>query len=511
MTQPDATLCAFVYDERPTLNLMTSVVRDARRWPNLSIWYMSKDALISRSRSSMATKFLEQGSGDVLLMVDHDIGWEPGDLEHITQVCLDLKGVVGGVFPKRGFGLGVPVRFGKYGEYVVPSDRVVECLSVATGFFAVHREVLEAMAPTLPMTMHGYRPFFQQHSFERDDGQWEDLSEDYDFCQKARALGFKVFADLRPRLTHFGTHLFTVQDSTRHVPKGNGEAVRLNFLDPNEPVRSCDFKGELLRLFVDREDSFVSAALQKGQAWEAEVMTAIAEKVEDGDVIVEVGANLGAHTVQMAMLPGVEKVHAVEPMPHLVELLRKNVALHDLGEKVEVWPMAMVHDRDHRKTARMLRDYQNPGASHLVNDGDDMGVEVPTVRLADIGDGDHPLGGFDILKLDAEGAEYLILEGEGAREALWRCRVIVTEYCDAQLRAVSGKTGQEYLDLLDELGFDTGVEDASQLPVGAAYCNIVATRKEASWAPASSFSAWDPDAKYVYDPETGKPRKVEAE
>lgn len=506
MTQPDATLCAFVYDERPTLNLMQSVVRDARYWPNLSVWYMSKDALISRSRSSMATKFLEQGVGDVLIMVDHDIGWQAGDLEHLTRVCLDLKGVIGGVFPKRGFGLGVPVRFGNYGQYTVPSDRVVECLSVATGFFAVHREVLEKMATTLPMTMHGYRPFFQQHSFEREDGQWEDLSEDYDFCQKARALGFKVFADLRPQLTHFGTHLFTVQDSVRHVPKGNGEAVTINFLDPNKPITARDWEGEPLDLFVDREDSFVSSVLQRGQPWEPEVVKAIAEKVEPGDVIVEVGANLGAHTVQLANIEGVEKVHAVEPMPHLVELLRKNIAINEFEDCVEVWPMAMVHDLDRRKTARMLRDYGNPGASHLLNEGDELGVEVPTIRLAD-------LGPFDILKLDAEGAEYLILEGEGARDALWRCRVIVTEYCDAQLRAVSGKSGAEYLALLDELGFDAGVEDASQLPVGGAYCNIVAQRKEGwvPWAPSSTFEElWDPEAKYVYDPETKRPKKVEA-
>lgn len=466
---PPATIVAFVYDERPCLNLMRSLIRDARRWPNLSIWDKSKDALISRARSDVATDFLKQGNGDVLIMVDHDIGWEPGDLEHLTRVCLDLECVVGGVFPKRGFGLGVPIRWGQYGEYVVPDDRVVECSAVATGFFAVHRKVLEAMAPTLPMTTAGYRTFFEQRSRDvgREDGLWDDLSEDYDFCEKARALGFKVFADLRPQLTHFGSHLFSLVDSTYKTPDRN-QPVTLTSRDPNEPLTTkAGFK-----LWVDADDQYVSDSLIRAGEWEPETSDYILANVREGDVIVEVGSHLGAHTVPLAADPRVSKVVAVEPLPAMVNLLRRNVAANDLEGKVDIWPMAMVHQLDTRKTARMLQVHANPGASHLLDAGDEMGVEVPTVRLGDLGV--EP----DILKLDAEGAEYLILEGDRTSEILAHCRLIVTEYCDAQLRRVSGRSGEQYLDLLEELGFDTGIADRAALPKGSAYCNIVALRRD---------------------------------
>lgn len=463
---PEATLVSFVYDERPCLNLTRSLIRDARRWPNLSIWDKSKDALISRARSDVATSFLAQGSGDVLLMVDHDIGWEAGDLEHITRVCLDLEAVVGGVFPKRGFGIGVPIRWGQYGEYLVPDDRVVECSAVATGFIAIHRKVLEALAETLPMTTAGYRPFFVQRTVQREDGAWDDLSEDYDFCNKARAAGFKIFADLRPQLTHFGSHLYRVCDSTYRLPEP-GPGVLLRFRDLAAPVPTADGH----QLYVDPDDKFVSDSLVKTGEWEPETAAAIAAHVRPGDVVVEVGANLGAHTIPLALNPDVAKVVAVEPLPHLVELLRKNVELNGLEGKVDVWPMAAVHHEDFRKTARILRNQGNPGASHLVEDGT-LGVEVPTCRLADVAER------IDILKLDVEGAEYLVLEGARAEKALEHCRVIVTEYCDAQLQQVSRRSGHQYLDLLEELGFDTGVEDRSKLPKGQAYCNLVAVRRE---------------------------------
>lgn len=471
---PPATLTAFVYDERPCLNLMRSLLRDSRRWPNLALWDKSKDALIDRSRSDVATKFLENGQGDVLIMVDHDIGWEPGSLEHLVRICLDLETVVAGVHPKRGFGLPLPIQWGDYGSYVIPDDRVVECRSVTTAFMAIHRKVLEKLAEDLPMTIHGYRKFFQSRTIQREDGVFEDFSEDYDFCDKARAAGFRVFADLRPELTHFGTHLFRVADSQWRPPSitSPGQPVEITVKDLTKPVTvKAGYE-----LWIDQDDEFVSDSLVKFGEWEPETPEYILANVREGDVIVEVGAHLGAHTVAMARDSRVAKVVAIEPLPHLVGLLRKNIELNGLGEKVEVWPMAMVHSLDTRKGAWLLKDHKNPGASHLMDIGVEMGVEVPTVRLHEVSER------IDILKLDCEGAEYMILEGEAARGALKDCRLIVTEYCDQQLRNVSGRTGMQYLDLLEELGFDTGLDEEGrkQLPKGMGYCNLVAVRRDSA-------------------------------
>lgn len=470
--RPPATLMMFCYDERPTLNLVRAVIRDARRWPELSIWDTAKDALISRARSAGAQHFLEQGAGDVMLMVDHDIGWEAGDLEHITGVCLDLKGVIGGVFPKRGFSQGVPIRFGKYGDYEIPDERVVECSAVATGFIAIHRAVLEAMAATLPMTVHGWRTFFATEYWERPDGTVEYLSEDYAFCRRARELGFQVFADLHPQLTHHGTHLYTVADTTWKPPVVAGKTT-IRALDPSGLTTVKGPNGEF-ELYVDQDDQVVSAALIRGQMWEPEVVVALRDQIRRDDVVVEIGSHIGYHAVQLAPLAG--KYIAVEPLPHLMEILRKNLQrFEEPGDVVDIdiWEAAVVGDDDYRKTARILRDYHNPGASHLLDaENGDLGVEVTAVRLPDITDR------IDVLKIDAEGAEYLILSGERSRALLRTTRVVLTEFCEDQLRAVSGVTGEEYLALLEELGFEVDV-DRSELPKGKAYCNLMMERKAA--------------------------------
>lgn len=467
--RPPATLCAFVYGEIYSANLARSIFRDVRLWPDLATWDMGKDALISRSRSKIATLFLEQGQGDVLVMADHDIGWEAGGLEHLVRVCSELKAVVGGVFPKRGFGIGVPIRFGDFGAYTIPSDRVVECSAVATGFMAIHRSVLEAMAETLPMTVAGYRPFFVQRTVQREDGQWDDLSEDYDFCEKARALGFRVFADLRPELTHFGAHLYRMSD-TQWKPLDDGEPVTVYVHDLTKPIEVPGAFGPL-QLYVDENDQKISADLIRGVPWEPDVITHIAERLQPTDILVELGAHIGYETAQLA--PLVQKYIAVEPIPETFALLKKNVALHDINERVFNLRAAIVGP-DHFGPVRMFKDSVNTGASHIVTGNAGIGgIEVETLQLQDLAD---VYGRIDVLKMDIEGAEYMVLDG--AAEALAGCRMIIAEYCEAQLQRVSGKTGAEFLDLLESLGFNTSDIERDKLPKGRAYCNIVVERRQ---------------------------------
>lgn len=466
--RPPATICAFVYGELFAANLARSLFRDLRIWPELAIWDMSRDALISRSRSKIATMFLEQGHGDVLVMADHDIGWEPGGLEHLVRVCRELKAVVGGVFPKRGFGIGVPIRFGDFGSYTIPSDRVVECSAVATGFIAIHREVLEGIAATLPMTISGYRPFFVQKPYQREDGLWDDLSEDYDFCEKARALGFRVFADLRPELSHWGAHLYTMSD-TQWKPLDDGEPVTILVRDLNGPIE-VPGAFEPIQLFVDENDQKISADLIRGVPWEPDVVQHIAERLRPDDVVVELGAHIGYETVQLA--PKARRYIAAEPMPDTFALLKRNLELHGLAEMVVPFRAAIVGP-EQPGPARMFKDTTNTGASHLLGaDSGVAGIEVETHTLADLAD---IYGRIDVLKMDIEGAEYMVLDG--AAEALKDCRLIVAEYCEAQLQRVSGRAGAEFLDLLDSLGFDLSDIDRAALPKGKAYCNIAVERR----------------------------------
>jgi FkbM family methyltransferase len=63
--------------------------------------------------------------------------------------------------------------------------------------------------------------------------------------------------------------------------------------------------------------------------------------VSKGDVVLDIGAHYGSYTIALAALVGEQgQVVAVEPSPHALEVLRKNIALNGFGN-VEVLPVAL--------------------------------------------------------------------------------------------------------------------------------------------------------------------------
>ena len=457
--KPPATVVLFAYDERPWLNCVRSLIATKANWPDLMVWDTSKDALITRTRSREATRFLEHGLGDVLVMIDHDIGWQPGDLEHLVAMCLDRRGIVAGVYPKRGFGAGIASRLPAGVSLTIGMDAIQEVDYAATGFMAIHRCVLEALAETLPMTIHEFRPFFEIRNEVREDGRVEGLSEDWDFCRKAIDAGFSVWLDMRPRLSHMGTHAYRVEDTAWAPPAGEA-MVTLHGLDESAAVDVRDCDGGPMRLFIDPDDAVISGTLLRGGTHDPEVITALRENVRLDDLVFELGANIGYHTLQIEWLVPEGRVIAVEALSRQADLLARSVR-EFAGGRIAVHRGAVADDY---RDMFMYRDTRNPGSSYLAASGEPV-TAVPLAHLVD------RYGQPDVIKVDIEGAEGLAFGTPEAQDILRRTRYIVTEYCEDQLRQVSGISGAEYIALLESCGFVRDFE-LSQLPTGRAYCNI---------------------------------------
>lgn len=217
---PSATLALFSYTGDYRHVTVASLLQTVRDWPHLQVEEHISDPLITRARSVMASRFLADPSwGDVLLMVDADIGWERFDLQRLAAACAETKGVVGGVYAKRYFGQGWAVRLLEPGEYKIGEDRLVSA-EVGTGFIAIHRDVLAALVGRVPYApdvgVHFF--FFQDIRENIHTGMREHQGEDYAFCIEARAAGFPVLAYLAPALVHDGRYTYRAQDGSLHVP-----------------------------------------------------------------------------------------------------------------------------------------------------------------------------------------------------------------------------------------------------------------------------------------------------
>jgi FkbM family methyltransferase len=193
-----------------------------------------------------------------------------------------------------------------------------------------------------------------------------------------------------------------------------------------------------------------------------------AEVIRPGDMVWDVGANMGLFSFAAAVAAGPEgRVLAVEPDTELAGLLRRSAAEGAGRAPVEVLPAAVSDDLS---VARFHVARRNRATSHLAGFGSAMtgGVRstqlVPTVTL------DWLAGRFpvpDVLKIDVEGAELAVLSGGGG--VLARSPTVICEVCAQNTGAVT--------DILAGHGYtlyDGERRGGGRVPVAAAPFNTLA-------------------------------------
>lgn len=136
---------------------------------------------------------------------------------------------------------------------------------------------------------------------------------------------------------------------------------------------------------------------------EPEVWTHLMSQIKPGDVVVDVGANIGLYTVAMAkrVAPG-GKVFAFEPDPYNFTSLKSQVELNEISNLTEIYQTA-VGNID----GKIAFDCQKNTQSHIDYSLDKKGFQIECVRLDTILRNKH----IDIIKIDVEGFEEKVLEG----------------------------------------------------------------------------------------------------
>jgi hypothetical protein len=204
---------------------------------------ISGDALITRSRSRAASEYYDRedmGPGSALVMIDHDIDWQPGAAEHIAQKAIERKAIVGGLYCKRTEGKGFSSRLVEpicpadgYDGFAEDSsgktriefgkDVIIKAEYVATGFMAIAWECIDEIVKKDPL---GDVEYVSDGAFEywtvfrdaivphtRIDNAMEFLSEDWAFCMRAKKCGFDCEISLFPMLGHTGNKRFLPSDA----------------------------------------------------------------------------------------------------------------------------------------------------------------------------------------------------------------------------------------------------------------------------------------------------------
>lgn len=164
----------------------------------------------------------------------------------------------------------------------------------------------------------------------------------------------------------------------------------------------------------NHHDFYIGKALELYGEYAERELDLFRSMLSPTDHVIEVGANIGTHTVPLGEHLSEGMVHAFEPQPVVFQNLCANLSVNCL-ENVLAWPFAVGAEFGSLVVPPVDYGRQgNFGGISLVEDGD--GFRVQVIAL------DTYAASLDValIKVDVEGMERQVLEG--AEETIGRCR-----------------------------------------------------------------------------------------
>ena len=199
------------------------------------------------------------------------------------------------------------------------------------------------------------------------------------------------------------------------------------------------------KMFLDSKDDLRLSIHGVVEPFETEL---VKKGIKEGDVVLDIGANIGYYTLIFAKLVGEEgKVFAFEPEPENFALLKKNVEIN--GYKNVILVQKAVSNKTGRTKLYLCEE---SAGDHRIYDWLDgrQSIEIEVIRLDDyFKDYD---GKIDFIKIDIQGAESEAIQGMSNLLDKNKTVKIITEFAPLWLKR-SGIEPEEFLKLLQKHDF----------------------------------------------------------
>jgi len=188
------------------------------------------------------------------------------------------------------------------------------------------------------------------------------------------------------------------------------------------------------KIFLPGADFGVTPDIALHGQWEPHVERTLRQILKPGMRVVELGANVGFHTLVMAEAVGAAgHIHAFEPYPRVARLLRQTIAINRFADRVSIHEVAALHAAGEVVFAV---DPTQAGSAHLA-----IPVALPeysehfTVQAVRLDDALADLPAIDLLRMDVEGAEGLAMIGAEALMARSPNLMVLAEWAPNMLAA----------------------------------------------------------------------------
>lgn len=192
--------------------------------------------------------------------------------------------------------------------------------------------------------------------------------------------------------------------------------------DKMNQIVSVKFNETTSRFIVKNREDVIQKHFLKGSFFEEGELREIQKKINFQGLCLDIGANVGNHTIFFATHCGFDQVIPFEPNADAAEMLKKNTELNRLSN-VNLQYLGCALGRTDGDGSVVLGNTNNLGAARI-----EMGSGDITVRHGDTLL--HQLKGITFVKVDVEGMEIEVLYG--IKNLLTRERPLI--YIEVSLR-----------------------------------------------------------------------------
>ena len=184
------------------------------------------------------------------------------------------------------------------------------------------------------------------------------------------------------------------------------------------------------------------------EAYEPAVTALLARHVQDGSIVIDVGAHVGLHTLMFSRRVGAGgRVVAVEASPANANLLRRHLVWNACTNVRVIEAVAGDHEGTTQFSYRADPTDFGGFANSLAYDIGGLNRSIPMVTLDAICNGLRP----DVIKIDVEGAELGVLRG--AEELLARASPTLVIAVHPEPMRAMGATPARLIAFLEARGF----------------------------------------------------------
>lgn len=166
-------------------------------------------------------------------------------------------------------------------------------------------------------------------------------------------------------------------------------------------------------MLLNIQDEGISRDLYSLRKREEDHHVIITQELKKGDLVLDVGANIGYYVLMEAKIIGEKgRIIAVEPLPENIRLLNKNVGLNRIGDMVEIHNFAISNEDGDKEF--FISKASNLGTLHPDVFTEKKKVDFIgsfKVKTVDIYKFLLEIGRVDLMRMDIEGHEVEVFEG----------------------------------------------------------------------------------------------------